>query len=112
MQCGKHVGKNLPVFTCMENPYDVSTSKVYCRGKICIHFLPNHLYFLLKHSCKQKLQKTNEQTPSEEGETETKDTPVSGGKTQTKKSGKKQSENEAFKKRMREMYDAVQKYQV
>ncbi len=29
MQCGKHVGKNLPVFTCMENPYDVSTSKVY-----------------------------------------------------------------------------------
>ena len=29
MQCGKHVGKNLPVFTCLENPYDVSTSKVY-----------------------------------------------------------------------------------
>ena len=29
MQCGKHVGKNLPVFTCMENPNDVSTSKVY-----------------------------------------------------------------------------------
>ena len=24
------MGKNLPVFTCMENPYDVSTSKVYC----------------------------------------------------------------------------------
>ena len=29
MQCGEHVGKNLPVFTCMENPYHVSTSKVY-----------------------------------------------------------------------------------
>jgi hypothetical protein len=41
-----------------------------------------------------------------------KETPASGGKTQTKKSGKKQSENEAFKKRMREMYVAVEKYQV
>ena len=28
MQCGKHIGKHLPVFTCVENPYDVSTSKV------------------------------------------------------------------------------------
>ena len=30
-QCnvGNMWGKNLPVFTCMENPYDVSTSKVY-----------------------------------------------------------------------------------
>jgi len=59
---------------------------------------------------KQKVQKANEQALSEEGDTELKETPVS--KVQTKKPGKKQSENEAFKKRMREMYVAVEKYQV
>ncbi|CAB4000597.1 polybromo-1-like, partial [Paramuricea clavata] len=59
---------------------------------------------------KQKIQKTSE-SPSEEGDTDGKDTPMSAGRIQSKKSGKKQSESEAFKKRMREMYDAVKKYQ-
>ena len=60
----------------------------------------------------QKIQKTSEQTPSEEGETDTKDTPVSTSRGQNKKVGKKQSEGEALKKRMREMYDAVVNHQV
>ena len=67
--------------------------------------------FINSHS-KQKIQKTSEQTPSEEGETDTKDTPVSTSRNQNKKVGKKQSESEALKKRMREMYDAVVNHQV
>ncbi len=43
MQCGKHVEKNLPVFTCMENPYDVSTSKVY-RFELPKTIKHSHLY--------------------------------------------------------------------
>ena len=39
-----------------------------------------------------------------------KDTSMSGSKL--KKSVKKQTENETLKKRMREMYDAIAKYQV
>jgi hypothetical protein len=29
-------GKNSPVFTCMENPYDVSTSKDYSLKKVIL----------------------------------------------------------------------------
>ena len=61
---------------------------------------------------KQKVQKTSEQTPSEEGETDVRETPVSASRNQNRKVGKKQSEGEAFRKRMREMYDAVVNHQV
>ncbi|XP_028398159.1 LOW QUALITY PROTEIN: protein polybromo-1-like [Dendronephthya gigantea] len=65
----------------------------------------------LTRAVSKKIPKTSEQTPSEEGDVETKETPVSGGKALSKKPGKKQSENEAFKKRMKELYNAVEKYQ-
>ena len=61
----------------------------------------------------QKVPKAGDQTPSEEGEMETKDSLMS---SKAKKSGKRQSMSEGevslFKKRMRDMYVAVQKYQV
>ena len=61
---------------------------------------------------KQKVQKTSEQTLSEEGETDARETLVSTSRNQNKKVGKKLSEGDAFRKRMREMYDAVVNHQV